>query len=424
MAKRKRAAFKIDIRDQRLPGGRFSASARTTSAPEFRRREAAVRSLIEAGALDIIQRITARGVERLHLADVAAAVQRGDLDSLRAARSAPLTIGATADRLRQRKEATRRKKTQLQVEITLTQLEEHFGVRRAADGSITHDVELGGIGTKECEGFLHGPKDEGEPWAPRTQGVKYAYAKQLWQIAIDDEAEAAERENRKPRLRRNPWANVEPAEIVPTRVIFLTAEERDAMLAVLEDTPLHAYMAVAYHAGLRLGEAIHLRTDIDVDLSDGVLRIQSRPGQWAWMPKTNRGQRDVPINRTLRGILDAHVSNGYAGNRFFFHAPRWDRPLGSGTAYEWWVDAYKAAGLKHGRSDADAVTYHSGRHTFCSLLVQQGVSPLIVAELVGDKYEEVIRTYGHLTPHNLADAVKLLESTQYPTNRPTIKKAI
>lgn len=413
MAKRKRSALKIDIRDQRIPGGRFSASARTTSAPEFRKREAAVRSLVEAGAWDLLQRITARGSERLHVADVTAAVQRGDLESLRVARSAPLGIGVTADRLRQRKEATRRKGTQLQVDITLAQLEEHFGVRRAADGTVTHDVGLGEIGTKECEAFLHGAKENGLPWAPRTQGVKYAYSKQLWQLAIDDEAEAAERENRRPRLRRNPWAKVEPAPIVPTRVIFLTAEERDDMLSVLEDTPLHAFMAVAYHAGLRLGEAVHLRTDIDVDFEEGLLRIQSRPGQWAWAPKTKRGQRDVPVNRTLLRILEAHVANGYAGDRFFFHAPRWDRPLGSGTSYAWWVDAYEAAGLKHGRAEADAVTYHTGRHSFASLLVQQGISPLIVAELVGDKYEEVIRTYGHLTPHNLADAVKLLESPTF-----------
>lgn len=409
MAKRKRT-YRIDIRDHRIPSGRFTCSARTTSAPEFRRREAAVRSLIEAGAIDVLERIVQSGDDRLHIATVTDAVQQGRVDELRAARSAPLTLGRTVERLNRRKEATRRKGTQHQVKITLAQLEEHFGVERAKDGSIIRDVELASIASADCEAWLHGPKGS-EPWAPATQGVKHTYAKQVWSLAIEAEAELAERENRKPRLRRNPWTSVEPAPIEQTRVIFLTAEERDALLAKITDTPLHAFMALAYHGGLRLGETVHLRTGIDVDLEAGLLRVQSRPGQWEWKPKNvKRGERDVPINATLRRILQAHIDNGFAGQRFFFHAPRWDRPLGSATAYKWWISAYEAAGLKHGRADVDAVVYHTGRHSFASLLVQQGISPLIVAELIGDSYEEVIRTYGHLTPHNLREAVTLLES--------------
>lgn len=407
--KKKRSALRIDIRDVRLPGGRFTCSARTTSAPEFRRREAAIRSLLEAGALDLIARVTGQGSDRLHIATVAEAVARGDLDSLRASATPLPMLGAVADRLRQKKKATRRKGTQLQVGITLDQLEAHFGVERDAVGRIVRDVRMDTITAQACEGWLHGPKEGGKPWAPATQGVKYAYAKQVWSLAIAAEAEAAEHEKRRPRLRRNPWSEVEPAPIEATRVIFLTAVERDALLAKLAGTPPCAFLAVAYHAGLRLGEAVHLRSGIDVDLSARLLRVQSRPGEFAWAPKTGRGQRDVPINRALRDILEEHAGRGYAGERFFFRTARHDKPLGSATAYQWWVDAYRAAGLKHGRGDVDAVVYHTGRHTFCSLLVQQGVSPLIVAELVGDKYEEVIRTYGHLTPHNLRDAVALLE---------------
>ena len=40
----------------------------------------------------------------------------------------------------------------------------------------------------------------GEPWAPRTQVVKHAYAKQLWDLAIRDEAEA------------NGWIYVDPTD--------------------------------------------------------------------------------------------------------------------------------------------------------------------------------------------------------------------
>lgn len=401
--------FRIDIRDHRLPSGRFSCSARTTRAVEFRKREAAIRSLIDAGALDILARITTPGKDRLHIADVTAAVAKGEVDALRVAPTSRLLLGATVDRLRQRKEATRTKGTQLQVNVACEQLEAHFGVERDRAGKVVRDVDLATVSTKQCEEFLHGPKEGGVPWAPRTQGVKHAYAQQVWALAIAEEAEAAEREGRKPRLTRNPWANVEAAPILPTRVIFLKAEERDALLATLEGTPLRAFMAVGYHAGLRVEEAVMLRPDIDADLAAGFLRIQSRPGEFAWTTKSQKS-RDVPINRTLRRMLEEHVALGFAGQRFFFHAPSHDRPLAPSMAWKWWVEAYRAAGIKTGRADVDAVVYHTGRHTFASLLVQQGISPLVVAELLGNSYKEVVRTYGHLSPHNLADAVKLLES--------------
>jgi len=408
-ARRRRPTLKVDIRDQRLPGGRFTCSARTTSAPEFRRREAAVRALIEAGAYDILARITTPGPRRLHLSDVVIAVAAGDIGSLRiSCGPSLLMLGQSIDRLKQRKEATRAAGTATKVSGVAKHIESFFGVVRTRAGTIIEDVDITTITTRQCEEFLTVPRD-GAPWAPRTQVVAHAYAMQVWAIAIGDEMEAAERENRRARMRTNPWAKIDPARVVPTRVIFLTEPERDAMLARLAGTPMRAFMAVGYLAGLRIGEAIHLRTDIDVDLPAGQLRVQSRPGEYAWTTKTKRN-RDVPMSASLRAILMEHVRLGFAGDRYFFRAPGRDRPLGSTTAWHWWVAAYDAAGIKHGRAEIDAVVYHTGRHSFASLLVQAGVSPMIVAELMGIRFEEVIATYGHLAPHNLADAVAKLES--------------
>lgn len=425
MARKKKGPLRIDIRDQRIPdGGRFTCAARTTSAPEFRQREAAVRALIDAGDFDILDRIRATGKLKLHLADVQRAVMDGDVDRLRVGRrEGLLRLGATADRLIQRKEATRREGTARQVRFAVQQLEAHFGVERDEGGCIVRDVDLIGVTTKECEAWLHGVKQTGAPWAPRTQTVRHAYAQQLWDLAIHEEMEAAEAENRKARLTRNPWKNVEPAPIEPTRVIFLSAPERDRMLDILgsgKRRHLRAFMAVAYHAGLRLGETCHLRTDVDVDLEKGVLRIQSRPGQWAWKPKTANGEREVPINADLRFYLEEHARLGFAGQRFFFRAPHKDHPLSKDTARNWWQLAYTEAGIKYGRSDADAVVYHTGRHTFASLLIQQGESPLIVAELLGDKYQEVIDTYGHLTPRDLERVVRKLESGSVSAKSSTV----
>lgn len=410
----KKVAFRIDIRDQRIPnGGRFTVSARTTSGPEFRRREAAVRALIDAAEWDILERIRTPGDERLHIGDVTAAVGRGDLDSLRRTGTQPLQMGAVIDRLLRTKEATRKVTTARQVRMITDQLETFFGVQRIG-GVVVRDVSLVSITRQRCEDFLHEPKANGKPWAPRTQNLKRTYAQEVWELAIAEEIETAERERRRPLLTRNPWKQVEAAQVVPTRVIFLTAEERDALLDRIEGRPAAALMALGYHAGLRVSEARYLRTGIDVDLEAGYIRIQNRGGQFAWTSKNLR-ERDVPINATLRAILEEHVRRGYAGDRYFFRTPGRDQPVSSDTAREWWTKAYEAAGIRWGRDEADTVVYHTGRHTFCSLLVQQGVSPLIVAELVGDKYEEVIKTYGHLTPKNLRDAIQKLERVEIGT---------
>ena len=415
--------LRIDVRDLSIPAmggrapGRVAISSRTTAKPEFRQRDAAVRQLIKAGEWGILERIITPGPERLHIATVQRELAAGNLDALRPKAPlgkgpAPLLIGATVDRMLRTKAAIRSEGTEKVARLTCAQLETALGVVRDRYGRILRDVAFTdpAITTERLEAWLHGPKQGGKPWAPRTQVVRHAYAQQLWEVAIRQEADSAEREDRKARLTRNPWKHIEPGQITATRVIFLTAPERDSLLRTLAGRPLAAFMAVAYHAGLRLGEAVNLRTGIDVDLDAGLLRIQPRPGEYKWEPKTRRGTREVPINRTLRRLLEEHVAAGYAGARYFFRLPGLDRPLGDTSARRWWINAYEAAGIKWGRSDVDSVVHHTGRHTFCSLLVQQGISPLIVGKLAGDKYEQIIATYGHLTPTNLVDAVKLLES--------------
>ena len=59
-------------------------------------------------------------------------------------------------------------------------------------------------------------------------------------------------------------------------------------------------------------------------------------------------------------------------------------------------------------NDKEAVP-HALRHTFCSRLVQRGVPILTVKELAGHLSLETTLRYAHLAPHNLVDAVNLLE---------------
>src|SRR5690606_12704035 len=113
MARRTRP-YVIEIRDKRLRGGRLCISSRTTSKPEWRRPEAAVRALLERGDLDVIERRRAR---EIHIVDVVRAVEDGDFERLRRPLQEPLTLGACVDRFLRTVEATRSAATLEQYEI-------------------------------------------------------------------------------------------------------------------------------------------------------------------------------------------------------------------------------------------------------------------------------------------------------------------
>ena len=54
------------------------------------------------------------------------------------------------------------------------------------------------------------------------------------------------------------------------------------------------------------------------------------------------------------------------------------------------------------------------RHTFCSHLVMRGAPMRAVQELVGHRDLTMTQRYSHLSPHALADAMRLLEDRETP----------
>lgn len=57
--------------------------------------------------------------------------------------------------------------------------------------------------------------------------------------------------------------------------------------------------------------------------------------------------------------------------------------------------------------DEAGVCRHVARHTFCSWLVQRGISYAIIGALVGDSAAMIEKTYGHLSPAHTRDAANL-----------------
>jgi integrase len=418
-------SLRIDIRDPRLRGGRMDLTADTDSEVVRDARKDALLKLLETErGRGIIHELRAR---RLKIADVQRAVEAMDLTSLErkaeaAAKKArptappPPTLGAVIDRFLLRLEShSDSEKTHENYRITCRQLEGAFGVHRSRGGEIVRDVEVSRITSLDCEQWLHGPKETtgGKPWSARTQRRAHAVASQVWDLALVEDEERAEKHDAERTLLRNPWRKqgprpgVRPPRARQTRVEFLSRNEAARLLWVNRHTPRALLCALGVYAGLRASEAANLRLSIDVDLEKGVLRIQARKGRYEWSPKTERSQRTIPMSRKLARWIRLHIADGYAGDVYLIHPAGGDRPIERSTVQKWTREAFGLAGIRYGRKK-DALTNHSLRHTFASWLTQKNQHPKKIAALLGDTVQIVLDTYSHLVDEDLAETVEVL----------------
>lgn len=396
----------IEIRDRRLDGGRMRVSSRTNHAPTMRRREIALRRLIEDGEHSIIRQLRAR---KLRIEEVQRAVEGGDVEGLRdrvdeaveaeaeAEQLDPIRLGPTLDRVLKKVRGTREDATVRAYET----------LDRMLRSWLTDDYDMTHLTMDAASDWLLAAKETNgnQPWGAGRQITMRTLAGAVWDSALVREAEAAELEERAPRLTRNPWKAVETRAVRQSRVAYLEPEQWQHLLETVRGQPIALALGLGVLAGLRRGEARNLRLGVDVDLDQRLIHVQPREGEFRWRPKTDRSIRTLDISDELLELIREHVDANYAGERYLIRPAVADRPLSGRRLQEWTQDAFGQADIKYGM-EQDALTYHSTRHTFASWLVQAGVSPMVVAELIGDSVEMVIRVYGHLAPRNMREAME------------------
>ena len=195
-------------------------------------------------------------------------------------------------------------------------------------------------------------------------------------------------------------------------------------VAILIDAARHdldkgVYVAFAFLAGTRPSEQLGLQWD-DVDFEANAIcirRIQLRDGSLSDFTKTAAGVRSIPMSPLLPEILLAwRVRCPRRDGKLerVFPAPgvarAWPLPREGGGGpliygnfrKRYWVPTLKRLGLP-------AVTPHSARHSFISVLQAQGVEVGLVAKLAGHK--NAVVTLSHYT-HAMRggeDAVKALD---------------
>ena len=134
-------------------------------------------------------------------------------------------------------------------------------------------------------------------WAPKTRNLMRETLHRLFAFAIKHHRFRS-RDVRYP----NPAAGVDRLRNPAPKIRFLSLDEIDAQLDVVECQPvIWALTATYIYAGLRREEALWLTHD-DIDLSARLIRVRAKAiGEEEWQPKTKRN-RCLPISRRLLEI--------------------------------------------------------------------------------------------------------------------------
>lgn len=152
---------------------------------------------------------------------------------------------------------------------------------------------------------------------------------------------------------------------------------RPAQLRKLAETEHGALWTFLANTGLRRGEIVKATRN---DIRDGMIYVESevtgRTKNLRW--------RAVPLNAAAKAALKA------LGDDRLVDAT-------ADTVTHWSIDEARAAGLKG--------SVHWLRHTFCTSLVQSGVSLHQVKELAGHSSVTVTEQYSHHAPGHGKDAV-------------------
>ena len=157
------------------------------------------------------------------------------------------------------------------------------------------------------------------------------------------------------------------------------------------DTPKYrALFTTLFYCGLRVGEAQALKVS---DYDGSALSVHSTytkktlDGSPYKITETkNYKSRRVPVPAPCRAVLDEFVKNR-PGDEFLFGSAS---PVALNSIRSVFDNRIKRADVPH-------IRIHDLRHSFVSLLLSKeiGASFPVVAALIGDTLEQVVKTYAH-----------------------------
>jgi len=219
--------------------------------------------------------------------------------------------------------------------------------------------------------------------SPRTIQYAFAVIRQVYKYAKDNNLFGGE------------IPKTKMPKVDNERTRYLTPDEANTLLQALKEKSqdTHDISLLSFQCGLRFGEVAHLKWS-DVDYSRGLLLIRD----------AKAGTRHAFLTDQVVEML----KNRIQGEPYDLIFPAKDggvMPRISPTFHR----IVKELGLNNGIDDRrQKLVFHSARHSFGSLLAEQGQDLYTIQKLIGHKTVTMTQRYSHLTESKLKNAVESL----------------
>ncbi len=199
---------------------------------------------------------------------------------------------------------------------------------------------------------------------------------------------------RKRLIASNPVANLLPEER-PGRGVrrqaVLSPEEIASVVAVCSSEIELALLTLAIYSGARQSELLGLRWN-EVDWDNGWVRIEGQVDKRAVGRRgRNTKKRTVWIPpQVAKNLKLWWLACGYKEPDHFVFARSEIRPRSQEWSRKVWTRLRDEVGV------SEKVRFHDLRHTFASILIGNGASPVELAEQLGDSVQVALTTYAGL----------------------------
>ena len=170
-------------------------------------------------------------------------------------------------------------------------------------------------------------------------------------------------------------------------MLFWTREEFEQFIAVVDNPHWHALFTFMFFTGRRKGEIFALsHEDVKKDSISFTKSVNRRTfGKETWEITTTKEDKEcvIPICKVVQDEIKNYKPKD---GKFYFGG---DQPLAATTVARIFDKYIEKAGVKR-------IRIHDLRHSFVSMLIHLGANFIVVADLISDTVEQVIKTYGHL----------------------------
>lgn len=148
---------------------------------------------------------------------------------------------------------------------------------------------------------------------------------------------------------------------------------------------------LALHSGMRRGEVLSLKWE-NISFKNKEIHL----------PTSKNGEpRDIPMTEEVFTILSNLASSKQIDSSGLLFPSKNDafKPIDIRSA---WEKVLQNAGIQ-------GATFHTIRHTTCSLLAQMGIAPILIARIVGHKDSRTTDRYTHAVKSHVRQAIDKLE---------------